>query len=388
MKNRKFAIENTTSRGARALAGASSTTLLAVLLLLVAAGGVVAWLLLGGGAPAPVERKPAPAADAPQAAPLPDPVKAPEAPPGDPDEWKKKLEQAAAQPVRNSELKRERLEGATASLEGDVVDADTNEPVFYAWIYLIPPERGDVVEAAKGWTPNRFRNGHFNLPHQIPGTYNVLCESEEHEAWTGTIKIPYDGQFKIRLKRGTAIEGIVRDVNQMPIEGIEVWLVVDPAKIDGGVNPPMGRIKKTNKLGQYSYNKLPPGTYGLQAMLMGDLLATEPEFRVDPHATVKRDFALPRLGTLKLTVKNIADQPVSRARVSLVQSRDGRERPVRTAFSDIKGIARVDFVREGNYKLRVQMQGFETYEDQVTVGGGDEFREVPVQLRVAAKSGN
>jgi hypothetical protein len=373
----------------RARAGASSTTLLAVLLLLVVGGGVVAWLVLGGGSQQPVAPTPQPPVEPPKSVtPLPEPVKAPEAPQVEPDDWKQKMKQAADAPVRQTEFKREKVEGANATFEGDVVDDGTNQPVYYAWIYLIPPERGDVVEAAKGWTPTRFRNGHFQLMHQLPGVYNVLCESKEHEAWTGTIKIPYDGQFKIRLKRGTAIEGIVRDVNQMPIEGIDVQLVVNPEKIDGGVNPPMQRISRTDKLGHYSFNKLPPGTYGLQATLMSDVLATEPEFRVDLRATVTRDFALPTLGTLKLTVKNVADQPLSRARVSLLQEKDGRERPVRTEYSDIKGIARVKFIREGSYKLRVQAQGFETYEDQVTVGGGDGFREVPVQLRVAAKSGN
>jgi hypothetical protein len=388
MKRLNEGTKSKNSSRARSRAGASSSTLLVALLVLVAAGGVVAWFLLGNPPATPVEPKRTTLDQPPEPPPLHSPVVAPEAPPGDPDEWKQQMKNAAAQPVRQSEIKRSRIEGPTATLEGDVVDADTNEPVYFAWIYLIPPERGDVVEAAKGWTPNRFRNGHFSLPHQSTGTYNVLCESREHEAWTGTIKVPYEGSFRIRLKRGTAVEGFVRDVNQMPIEGIDVQLVVDLSKIDGGANPPIGRLCKTDKLGHYSFNKLPSGTYGLQATLMSDVLASEPEFRVDPRATIRRDFVLPRLGTLKLTVKNVADQPVSRARVSLTQEKDGRDRPVRTTYSDIKGVARVEFVREGNYKLRVQMQGFEPYENQVTVAGGDEFREVPVQLKVAAKSGN
>lgn len=390
MKIRNIAIEPSTTSRMRGRAGASSTTLLAVLLLLVVGGGVLAWFVLGGSSSPPVAPKSEPPAGPPKSEkPLPEAVKAPEPPPVDVDDWNSKMKQAADAPVRQSAMKREKVEGANATFEGDVVDDATNQPVYYAWIYLIPPERGDVVEAAKGWTPTRFRNGHFQLVHQLPGTYNVLCESKEHEAWTGTIKVPYDGQFKVRLKRGTAIEGFVRDVNQMPIEGIDVQLVVDLEKIDGGANPPMQRISRTDKLGHYAFNKLPAGTYGLQATLMSDVLANEPEFRVDPRATVTRDFALPSLATLKLTVKNVADQPLSRARVTLLQQeKDGRERSVRTAYSDIKGIARVEFIREGSYKLKVQVQGFETYEDHVTVGGGDGFREVPVQLRVAAKSGN
>jgi hypothetical protein len=384
-------IWNTVSKSAsshtRPARGASSSTLLFVVLLLVLGGGLVAWLVLGNGGPPPAIPKVAPATEPPAPPPAPAPAVEANGPPVDSEEWKQKMKEASRVPVQGA-AQRVKNDVETAALEGDVVDADTKQPVYFAWLYLIPPERGDVVEAAKGWTPSRFRNGHFRLERQPIGTYNVLCESREHDAWTGTIKVPYDGNFKIALKKGTAVEGFVRDVNQTPLEGIDVQLEVDLAKIDSGFDPPMQRIVKTDKLGHYSFNKLPPGTYGLQASLMSDVLATEREFRVDPRATVKRDFSLPRLGTLKLTVKNVADQPLSRARVSLVQDRDGRERPVRSAYSDIKGIARVEFIREGSYKLRVQVQGFETYEDQVTIVAGDEFREVPVQLRVAAKSGN
>jgi hypothetical protein len=101
-------------------------------------------------------------------------------------------------------------------LKGDVVDDATNEPVYYFWSYLIPPERGDVVEAAKGWTPSRFRNGQFALERQPAGVYNMLCESREHDAWKGQVKIPYEGDLRIRLKHGTAIIGTVTDSSQTP----------------------------------------------------------------------------------------------------------------------------------------------------------------------------
>jgi len=372
----------------RPLRGASSSTLLVVLLLLVLGGGLVAWIVLGGGAAPPAAPKPVPEAEPPAPPKEPDPaVVEATGPPVDSEAWKQKMKEASRVPVQGA-AKRTANDSETATLEGDVVDADTKQPVYFAWLYLIPPERGDVVEAQKGWTPNRFRNGHFRIDRQPVGTYNVLCESREHDAWTGTIKVPYDGHFKILLKKGTAVEGFVRDVNQTPLEGIDVGLEVDLTRIDRGFDPPMQRIVKTDKLGHYAFNKLPPGTYGLQASLMSDVLATEREFRVDPRATIQRDFTLPRLGTIKVTVKNVADQPLARARVSLVQERDGRERPVRSSYSDIKGIARVEFIREGSYKLRVQVQGFETYEDQVTVVAGEEFRELPIQLRVAQKSGN
>lgn len=369
-------------------AGAASPALLfLVLLVLIVGGGLAAWLVL--------RREPV----APPPKPAPPPVAAPETKVAEPApvaevkndvpdvsdaDWKEKMK--GLQRIETIGRKGERSTVDTYPLTGDVVDAKTNEPVYFFWLYLIPPERGDVVEAAKSWQPNRFREGKFNLLNQPKGTYNVLCESREHQPWTGTINVPYDGKLVIRLNRGTAVEGVVRDVNQTPLEGIDVQL--DVIKIDGDAKPPIQRLSKTDKMGHYSFFKLPAGEYSVRATLMSDELAKDDPFRLDANGAIVRDFTLPRLGTLKVAVSNVADQPLARARVTLVQERDGRERPVRTTYSDLKGIARVDFVREGSYKLRVNVQGFQPFEDSISVAAGEDFRDVPVRLQVAQKPGN
>ncbi|HET6164534.1 MAG TPA: carboxypeptidase-like regulatory domain-containing protein [Planctomycetota bacterium] len=372
--------------------GASSPTLLvALLFLLVAIGGVVGWMLFGSTAPpAPPPEVPDAKSEPPDPAPAevqgaaPVVEKEPQAQ-RDPA-WQKGVDGLERIPVHDGKTKKMKYVD-TYPLKGEVVDADSNEPVYFFWIYLIPPERGDVVEASKGATPSRFRNGQFALERQPAGVYNVLCESREHDRWTGQIKIPYDGSLRIRLKHGTAITGTVTDSSQTPLEGIEMQLVVDTARLDGGADPPMQRLCKTDKMGRYSFNRIPTGVYGLKATLMGDDLASEPDFRVDPGATVIRDVALQRMGALKVTVKNIADQAVTRARVTLVADRDGRERTVRMGYTDLRGVTRLDFVRDGTYKLRVVLQGFDTWEQEVGVSSGDASREVPVQLEVAQKTG-
>ena len=372
--------------------GASSPALLvALLFVLVAVGGIVGWMLFGSAAPpAPPPTEPEATSEAPASEPKdvesanPRVEIVPEAE-RDP-EWQRRADGLQKIDVYNAKKKTKTVID-TYPLKGEAVDADSNEPVYFFWIYLIPPERGDVVEAAKGWTPSRFRNEQFALERQPAGLYNVLCESREHDPWKGQIKIPYDGNFRIRLKRGTSITGTVTDATQTPLEGIDMQLVVDTTRLDGGADPPMQRLCKTDKMGRYSFNKIPTGVYGLKATLMSDELASEPDFRVDPGATVIRDVSLQRLGGLKVTVKNVADQPVTRARVQLVVERDGRERTVRMGYTDLRGIARLDFVRDGTYKLRVVLQGFETWEQEVGVNSGDAFREVAVQLEVAQKPG-
>lgn len=374
----------------RARGSSSPILLVALLFCLVAAGGVITWLLF---APAPpsAPHDPKRESPAPAAAPAADVEGAePSVAPNPPTEADRAFENGMKGLTRidvSDAKKRTKTIVDTYPLKGECVDADTNEPVYFFWIYLIPPERGDVVEASKGWPPSRFRSGQFALEHQPAGVYNVLCESREHDPWKGQIKIPYDGDLRIRLKHGTAIIGTVTDSSQTPLEGIDMQLVVDAARLDGGADPPMQRLCKTDKMGHYAFNKVPTGVYGLKATLMSDELESEPEFRVDPGVTVVRDVALQRMGSLKVVVKNVADQAVARARVSLVVDRDGRERPVRMGYTDLHGAARLDFVRDGSYKLRVAMQGFDTFEQEVAVTSADSFREVPVQLQVAQKPG-
>lgn len=375
----------------RARGASSPAVLVALLFVLVAVGGIVGWMLFASNAP------PAPPPAVPEAKseqPRPEPADVQGAKPSvekEPEaerdrEWEKSRNGLEQFKVYDAKKKTNKVVD-TYPLKGEVVDADTNEGVYFFWIYLIPPERGDVVEASKGWTPSRFRNGQFALERQPAGVYNVLCESREHDPWKGQIKIPYDGSLKIRLKHGTAITGTVTDSTQTPLEGIEMQLVVDTARLDGGADPPMQRLCKTDKMGRYSFNKVPTGVYGLKAALMNDELASEPDFRVDPGATVIRDVSLQRMGALKVTVKNVADQAVTRARVKLVVDHDGRERTVRMGYTDLRGVARLDFVREGTYKLRVELQGFDTWEQEVGVSAGDASREMAVQLEVAQKTG-
>jgi hypothetical protein len=382
-----------TLRRDRAAAGATSPQLLVFLALvaLVLVGAGVAWLVLRGGStpignvaeqadPEPPSR----AADAPEPA-----VTAAPAPSIVQDQaWEDAMRSAGATRLPVRDRKTGKVDYVnTYSLTGNVLNDSDGQPVYYYWIYLIPVDQGDPAIAKNSWSPNHFRNGRFQLDHQPAGTYHMIVESREHEPVTRTIQIPYEGSpLEVRLRHGTCIRGVVRDALQTPLKDIEVHLGVDPSRIDGGVLPPMQRQYKTDELGRYFIWKLPPGEYSLKVAMLGDVLAEEPPFRVDPGSEILRDFTLERFGTLRLTVTNVAEQPVAKARVMLMQERDdGRDRQVRTAYSDLKGVARLDFVRQGSYKLKVQMQGFQIYEQPVSVAAGEGFREMPVRLEVAQK---
>ena len=374
--------------------GAKSPALLFFALLgLIAIGGGVAWLVLSGSPTTPeTAQRPVepPATPAENAAPAVTDEPA-EVPPVDPEEWEAQRDalKGTRLPMKGNETKDLGELGPTYPLSGKVVDDRSEEPVYFFSVWLIPIDRGDPMTAKNSWAPSRFRNGEFHIERQPAGIYNLIVESREHEPVTRQIQVPYEGRVEVKLHHGNCIRGIVRDAMQTPLKDIEVHLVVDLARLDkvNGAAPPMPLPlqTKTDDMGRFSFWKLPPGNYALRVAMSGDVLKEEPEFRLDQGGEVLRDFTLERFGTLKLTVTNIAEQPVARARVTLLQDRDGRDRPVRTGYSDLKGVARLEFVREGSYKLRVDLQGFERYEQPVAVAGGERFREVPVQLQVAAK---
>jgi len=273
-------------------------------------------------------------------------------------------------------------------LNGRVLNDGDDAPVYYFQVWMIPEAMGDPVKAKGTLSPNHMRNGRLFLDHQIAGVYQMVVESREHEPVTKRIEIPYEGELVVRLPHGTCIRGVVRDSFQTPLANIDIQLEVDAARIDNGAPLPMQRLVKTNEQGVYNFWKLPPGEYGLRAELFGDRLAEERAFRLDAGAEVVRDFVVERLGSLRVVVTNPVEQPVTGARTTLYSRLDdGRDRIVRNVTSDRKGYARLEFVREGSYKLKVSVNGYQPHEETIVVAAGESLRDIPVRLELAPRPG-
>ncbi len=275
------------------------------------------------------------------------------------------------------------------TLDGKVLNDRDGAPVYYFQVWLIPESMGDPAAAKGTLSPSHMRNGRLHLDHQLAGTYHLVVESREHEPVTKQIVLPYEGELEVRLRYGTCVRGVIRDGFSTPLKDIEVQLVVDLARIDSGFKPPMQRMAKSDENGRYAFWKLPPGTYALKVQLGGDELASESEFRVDPGSETMRDFTLERMGSLRVVITNPLDQPLARARAALYASdADSRERVIRSVVSDVKGLARIEFVREGSYLLKVTVPGFLAHEQRVVVAAGEVQRDIPVRLEVAPRAGN
>lgn len=274
------------------------------------------------------------------------------------------------------------------TLEGKVLDDRDESPVYLFKAWMIPEDAGDPQVAKNTYSPNHMRNGVLHLENQVEGRYHLIVESREHESVTRFVEVPFEGELIVRLKHGTSVRGVVRDSFQQPVANVDVQLNFDPARIDPGFTPPLQRLAKTDANGRYFFWKLPPGTYSVRATLFGDTLADEPEFRLDPGNEVLRDFMIEPFGSIRVVITNPVDQPLARAKATLYSTLpDGRDRVVRNGLSDLKGFARLEFVREGSYKLKVSVPGFVPHEQTVVVAAGDPSRDIPVRLEIAPTSG-
>jgi hypothetical protein len=377
----------------RARSGRSSPQLALFLGLLVvlAIAGLGAWIVLRGHAE-PEPAGPTKVAPTPKQDPAADPVEAQPVrvePKVDDDKFQQGVRSLAHVPVKNGGP-RDVVDGPVYPLEGKVLDERDDSPIYYFSVYLIPADEGDPLVAKNTALPSKFRNGEFRLDRQPAGTYQLVVESRECDPVVKKIQVPYEGKLTVRLKHSTTLLGFVRDPNQTPLQGLDVQIVVgelDPQADGSPTLPPIQRLTKTDAMGHYAFYKLPPGSYGVQVMISDDVLTEERTFRVDRGAEVEKSFSLTPFGALRVVVKNVADQPVPQAHATLKRAgSDGRDRIARTAVSDLKGIARLDFVREGSYKLEVRMSGFEPFEQPITVAGNEGYRELPVLLQVAAKT--
>lgn len=358
----------------------------------IVVGGLIAWQLLGdSGHPTISPTNPPMVAPDDGAAPLPleGAIVAPH-PTAQIDEDKKfkgSMKQAATLKVRNPKTGEVEFK-AQHSLNGRVISDRDETPIYAFKVWLIPESYGAPETAKNNVSPNTMRNGVLHLDGQFEGKYHMVVESREHEAVTRFIELPYDGELVVRLKYGTCIRGVVRDSFLQPVPNVDVELSFDVARLDPGVTPPMQRLAKSDANGRYFFYKLPGGTYSVSAKLFGDALASEPEFRLDPGNEVTRDFMIGHLGTLRVVISNPIDQPLARAKTTLYSKLDdGRDRVVRSSLSDLKGVARLEFVREGSYKLKISVQGFVPHEETVVVAAGDTSRDISVRLEIAPKSG-
>jgi hypothetical protein len=165
------------------------------------------------------------------------------------------------------------------SVEGDVVDASTGQPIL-----------GARVSLRSGQDEPRFtivdQNGHFQFTglemkmYQVtvryPGMISV-AQSALSSSWGVGVRLSFanpDGHVRVEMRSYSAISGRVTDSSGSPIEDAEVELILryplggfhgmSGSRYEEGGYQYLGqRSVRTNDLGEYRLAPLPPGSYYL-----------------------------------------------------------------------------------------------------------------------------
>lgn len=152
-----------------------------------------------------------------------------------------------------------------AVVSGRLVGSE-GEAVAYEWVYL---EFGNAGEAG-GWTPVSReltdRDGRFRFPRQRPlfGRLRVVADGFSGRS---VLASPEKGGEldvgELRLPRGGAVTGVVRDGEGKPVAGARVWL--------NGWDRGLGTRRRgtedafTDRRGRYRFAGVAAGDFGLVA---------------------------------------------------------------------------------------------------------------------------
>lgn len=277
----------------------------------------------------------------------------------------------------------------TFNVVGKVSDAETGDAVVFFEVFTPQRADGPPLEAIESGRSQKFRSsgGEFTLRYLPAGDYNLVVRSTTHQdqVLSGGLTVPHEGTLAIALDRGTWISGVVRDNFGKPLENKEVHIT--PKALDPGHRPPRRRIVRTSDVGYFEFTQLPPGRYSMFVGSIADPDASHEEFYLGQDEHLDRSFAVNRQTTLKFILKNEFDNPIPRARVTLV-SREKRG-AARAAYSNIQGEARLLFVKPGEYGLVIKASGYDALEEETYfVRGGDLLVEVPRTLSLTPKDSN
>ena len=175
---------------------------------------------------------------------------------------------AAAQqaPARDSDVK---PTVGTGSISGTVVTDDARpQPVRRAIVSLagaeLRPGRGAITDDEGRFTIGGLPAGRFTLT-VTRASYVTSVYGAKRPGRPGTAVAVADGQrvegLVVRIWRGAAIGGVLRDDTGAPVEGIAVTAIPARATNVPGILTLSNNGTTTNELGEYRIFGLEPGTY-------------------------------------------------------------------------------------------------------------------------------
>ncbi len=190
--------------------------------------------------------------------------------------------------IRGSEVSGRVVDPSGAPVEGAHVAA-THVPEAGRGVVVVAP---DAVSQGP-WSLGRVEvstdaSGRFRLEHLDEGGWKLAVDHPgfAHRVVDEAIQVgrrEVRDVGDVRLEKGGAIKGLVRDARGDPREGVEVVV----ASLD---RPGFRRSRRTNIGGAYVFENLPPGRYAVTLTAAYGRVTARREVTLQPGGSIRQDF--------------------------------------------------------------------------------------------------
>lgn len=237
-------------------------------------------------------------------------------------------------------------------LRGNVVDGRDGSPVARATVRVDRPGNMTRSRDSMG-TAVTDSDGEFEVDGLEPGRLIVRVEHVEFAPGKEEANVPEDEpaeDLTVRLGRGGTLRGTVREASGSPAPERALGV------IEGGGFVPSDGVIRTNDAGEYSVERMRPGTYSV--MLYPDAMGGP--------MNIQRKTATIREGEETVVDFDNEDRivfegrllrggrPVGEVNVVLMPTEAGGMMQMRSASVDVSGRFEVNLERPGQYNVIVQ----------------------------------
>jgi hypothetical protein len=183
----------------------------------------------------------------------------------------------------------------TASIDGDVVDADTGRGIAGARVRLQSGDAEPVFTAADALGHFRFTGQDFKsygVEARAPGFIGSHAYAEEFaRASVSLSRVSPIARVRLEMRRASAIVGKVTDALGVPLEGVTVSASERTAAGEGNNAGRPVRTAVTDDLGNYRIGPLPAGAYYVMVRPGSNyFLSQQPALRPPPDNTENPTF--------------------------------------------------------------------------------------------------
>ena len=248
-----------------------------------------------------------------------------------------------------------------------VSDRVSGRPVASFQVTILDHHATPPLDRLEEGVPEAFhrRQGIFKVPKD-PGLYDVVVMAPGYLPGTlSAVSIPAENgtALLLPLDRGPGIAGTVTDYDGLTRAGLDVYLETLSLR-DPAARPALHTKGITGVDGRFSFSPLPAGEYAVSLLWPSNREDRVAGIRVGKGTTEVSMVLLAR-HQVSFRVTNNQGQPLRQARLEL--RGPGR---FTTAITNQTGVAVVDDLPDGAYKITVRQPGYLDLLHELELEGG------------------